>query len=144
MQIEKTLTQYGNVVYRTLNGHLVARTCAKCKLILPASNFAFNKTRNTHRPRCSSCVIKEIREKGYERKTPYERRVKTNNAWKKKNQSRDEKEIRDIQKIKYPNGDKLCPKCGETKPLSQFYRHRSSIDGLQYRCKTCHNALVRK
>lgn len=35
---------------------------------------------------------------------------------------------------------KLCPKCGETKPMEAFNRQRSKRDGRQSRCKACeHN-----
>lgn len=32
---------------------------------------------------------------------------------------------------------KKCPKCGEQKPLSEFYKNKSNKDGLQKRCKPC-------
>lgn len=32
---------------------------------------------------------------------------------------------------------KLCSGCGETKPLSDFYKDRSKSDGHQSRCKLC-------
>lgn len=37
----------------------------------------------------------------------------------------------------HPNPTKRCPRCGETKPLEDFYRDRSSRDGRYSRCKTC-------
>lgn len=33
---------------------------------------------------------------------------------------------------------KRCTKCGDDKPLDQFYRKQSAKDGLQSRCKDCH------
>ena len=36
-----------------------------------------------------------------------------------------------------PRRLKVCSKCGEAKPLKQFYRDRHSKDGLSYWCKTC-------
>lgn len=38
---------------------------------------------------------------------------------------------------------KTCTKCGETKTVDQFGKNRSHPDGLQSRCKTCHNACQR-
>lgn len=35
---------------------------------------------------------------------------------------------------------KVCTKCGETKPLGEFGKRRTSADGLQYACKPCLNA----
>jgi hypothetical protein len=32
---------------------------------------------------------------------------------------------------------KMCKKCGECKPLDQFYRHESGRDGYRNHCKTC-------
>jgi hypothetical protein len=32
---------------------------------------------------------------------------------------------------------KRCSKCGETKPLSEFFRNKSRKDGFQNWCKTC-------
>jgi len=36
---------------------------------------------------------------------------------------------------------KVCGKCGEPKPLSQFYSYARSSDGLQYQCKQCFGVL---
>lgn len=36
---------------------------------------------------------------------------------------------------------KTCTKCGETKPLSEFSKHRGQKDGLQSQCKGCHASL---
>lgn len=38
--------------------------------------------------------------------------------------------------------DKRCPKCGETKELSQFFRNRRTKDGLTCWCKSCHGAAT--
>jgi hypothetical protein len=32
---------------------------------------------------------------------------------------------------------KLCPKCDQTKPVSEFWKNRSTKDGLQPYCKPC-------
>ncbi len=37
---------------------------------------------------------------------------------------------------------KLCAKCGETKPRSEFHKRSASPDGLRSRCKPCHIADV--
>jgi len=34
---------------------------------------------------------------------------------------------------------KVCTKCGEPKPLSQFWKQKQTPDGLAYACKTCRN-----
>jgi len=33
---------------------------------------------------------------------------------------------------------KQCSICGQLKPESEFYKNRSSSDGLQSQCKECH------
>lgn len=39
---------------------------------------------------------------------------------------------------------KTCNRCGEPKPLSDFYVHSAMADGHLNHCKTCHKAAVRR
>lgn len=39
---------------------------------------------------------------------------------------------------------KRCSKCGELKPLSEFYRRESSKDGYRSECKSCNTAQNKK
>ena len=34
---------------------------------------------------------------------------------------------------------KLCPTCGEVKPLSEYYNDKRTRDGTSYECKECNN-----
>lgn len=38
---------------------------------------------------------------------------------------------------------KTCSRCGASKPLSAFHRNNATSDGLQSRCKDCHNEARR-
>ena len=37
---------------------------------------------------------------------------------------------------------KTCTKCGETKPLTEFHKHKRNRDGRQGRCKPCNIATA--
>jgi hypothetical protein len=39
---------------------------------------------------------------------------------------------------------KRCSRCGEEKPLSEFYKDRSKSNGLKSCCKACHGVADRK
>lgn len=32
---------------------------------------------------------------------------------------------------------KICKKCGTEKPLSEFYKRKSTLDGYRNQCKKC-------
>lgn len=38
---------------------------------------------------------------------------------------------------------KVCYKCGEKKPLSEFSKNKAKYDGLSSQCKACHKKLRR-
>ncbi|MFF0782014.1 endonuclease VII domain-containing protein [Streptomyces sp. NPDC003720] len=43
-------------------------------------------------------------------------------------------------KMDVPEGHKLCLKCGEVKPWSEWHRNATASDGLSTRCKACRAA----
>ncbi|MFD8811901.1 endonuclease VII domain-containing protein [Streptomyces sp. NPDC059627] len=43
-------------------------------------------------------------------------------------------------KVEVPEGHKLCLKCGEVKPWSEWHRNATASDGLSTRCKACRAA----
>lgn len=42
------------------------------------------------------------------------------------------------------NGTKVCCKCGEEKPVSEFHKDKNSSDGYTYQCKACRNAKYKE
>ncbi|GHF49430.1 recombination endonuclease VII [Streptomyces morookaense] len=43
-------------------------------------------------------------------------------------------------RVDVPEGHKLCLRCGETKPHSEWHRNATASDGLSTRCKACRAA----
>jgi hypothetical protein len=41
-------------------------------------------------------------------------------------------------------GQKRCPRCGETKPFTQFYKNRNTADGHTWLCKVCYLKNIRE
>ena len=39
---------------------------------------------------------------------------------------------------------KKCTKCGEVKPLSEFYKDKRATNGRQSECISCHNKMTQK
>ena len=49
-----------------------------------------------------------------------------------------------MEDTKVEEGFKRCSKCGEVKPISEFYKRKSSKDGLSSYCKECAKAYYAK
>jgi len=47
--------------------------------------------------------------------------------------------MKDTYRNRPPITEKCCAKCGEIKPVSDFYRSSHSTDGFKPRCKSCAN-----
>lgn len=46
--------------------------------------------------------------------------------------------MRDDYRDRVPATEKPCRRCGESKPVRDFYRDKRAADGLQASCKKCH------
>lgn len=46
--------------------------------------------------------------------------------------------------LPYPDGIKICNKCGKEKPYSEFHRKKSNSDGFNRNCKECENSRKRR
>lgn len=49
-----------------------------------------------------------------------------------------------LKEKEIPPGHKKCSRCGEVKPINEFYKRSSSKDGLAYACKDCEKSGVNK
>lgn len=54
------------------------------------------------------------------------------------------KVVGDIKKRITPEGMKICSRCEETKPVSEFYEDRKYSDHLDCVCKDCRKAIVKE
>ena len=46
-----------------------------------------------------------------------------------------------MDEVNVEEGFKRCSKCGEIKPISEFYKCKRKTDGLRSDCKQCHKAV---
>ena len=54
-----------------------------------------------------------------------------------KNQYRNNNKQINVYKICNDNDVKICFKCKQNKPITEYYKDMSKSDGLRYICKTC-------
>ena len=50
--------------------------------------------------------------------------------------------VSEIKKRITPEGMKICTRCEETKPVSEYYEDPTNSDGLDYVCKDCRKQMV--
>ncbi|MFE2044184.1 endonuclease VII domain-containing protein [Streptomyces sp. NPDC059477] len=95
-----------------------AKWCRKCRRDLPPAAFARDRNRRDGlQAHCRECVA-EYSAAHYRR-----RREAMGKA------------VR--ERVEVPEGHKLCRRCGEVKPWSEWHRNATASDGLSTRCKTC-------
>lgn len=98
------------------------RRCTKCRQILPLSEFEYtrsNKGEKIKRKICKTCYHESMSKKKDITKTNEDMNTTT-------------QETTTVQ-------TKTCICCGETKPLTEFYRDKKATDGHQSYCKRCLN-----
>jgi Recombination endonuclease VII len=94
-----------------------AKKCSACQKVLPACAFAANRSRpDGLQTNCRECAAEYYRRR-------QEARGKTVRA-----------------RVDVPDGHKLCLKCGEIKPWTEWHRNATASDGLSTRCKACRAA----
>src|SRR5690606_32730721 len=92
------------------------KRCSRCKQEKPRTEFGEDRrAKDRLRSECREC------------KRAYDREYKRKNA------------ARNPDEIPVP-AEKKCPKCGITRPLSEWSRSQVSPDGLQGYCKLCQSA----
>lgn len=98
------------------------RRCTKCRQVLPLSEFEYtrsNKGEKIKRKICRTCYHESMSKKKDITKTNEDMNTTT-------------QETTTVQ-------TKTCICCGETKPLTEFYRDKKATDGHQSYCKRCIN-----
>ncbi|HJC29572.1 MAG TPA: HNH endonuclease [Candidatus Dietzia intestinigallinarum] len=93
-----------------------AKRCTKCDETKPLTDYHRKAaSRDGHYARCKACVLAS-------QKAWYRERVAA-------------------ERIVPPTTDtKACTKCGEVKPLAEYYRNAKSTDGRSSQCKACRSA----
>lgn len=97
------------------------RRCTKCRQVLPLSEFEYtrsNKGEKIKRKICKTCYHESMS--------------------KKKNITKTNEDMTTTQETTTVQ-TKTCICCGETKPLTEFYRDKKATDGHQSYCKRCLN-----
>lgn len=103
-----------------------SKRCRHCSRVLPLSSFASNKRmKDGLQVWCRECVA------AYSA-TRYRRRRALLG-----------KTVREPTNVDVPADHKLCRKCGEIKPHSEWHRNATASDGLSTRCKACRAAQGR-
>jgi Recombination endonuclease VII len=104
------------------------KTCTRCKTAKPLDDFHRHaKAKDGHQAYCKGCAQRYVRE------------------WEAANAERlAAKHARALAEPVDPAKMKRCPRCGETKPMLEFYAHRSTRDRRATYCKLCAKAYERE
>jgi len=99
------------------------KVCLQCGRELPVSCFdRHSATKDGYQDRCRECLSEANR--------------------KAKDKPRDHKKRLPPEPV--PEGMKRCGRCGRVLPVAEFWKHKRSLDGLQWNCRDCQGELTKK
>jgi hypothetical protein len=101
------------------DGH---RLCRDCQTWKPLEEFCTSSKRPSGRGSyCKDCFAQRS-------KASYAKRVRVSQG----------RAVRSVRQV--PEGHRFCTDCEQTKPLTEFPRHRNDSGGHGRYCKPCHNS----
>lgn len=113
------------------------RECRKCGTYRPLSRFSVvPSVSNATATVCHDC--KNSRPRDPEKSRQYGRNTRA------RRKERTVEDLTTIQTSLYPGGMKVCKKCHNQLPISQFPRNVYETDGLRRNCSTCRNESNKK
>lgn len=140
IRMQKRSSWYGSYyVNPDIPEECVAKTCSICRKVLPAASFGRHaKGRFGLASRCRPCVkVYDSAVHNTITESGITRGVSRARDQIKRNIVRTSDQIKEDQERLRPSGDKKCRTCRTIKPLSEYYAHRSRIDGLSDICISC-------
>lgn len=135
MQIRKITSPQNHVIYLTLDNDPIARECAACRTVLPASQYQTLTNKRTLASRCIPCLTPYIEQMMHSRRKSTAQGILRERHIRLKNRT-DYQVMRDRNRI-CPGGVAQCSECREYKKFKHFVKDRSQPRGLDYRCKAC-------
>lgn len=139
MQVTKNISHKGSVIYYTLKGRCVARTCIYCGEFKKGSQF-INADANSVNGGCRDCELSKLRSITHN-PISHNKKIK---RYRRKNAAKSDRTLARIQSERYPDRMKTCTMCKTTLPLKDFGVSRGNPDGLMYRCKKCNAKSARR
>lgn len=118
--------------YYDSSNQLIAKTCATCDKVKAVDDFAPARAQSDGLfSKCIPCA------REYQKRYTQTGPLKPTTVGRAQYAARTDEEIRDILEKRFPNGDKKCTACAETKSLDEFYINKSNPSIASSRCKEC-------
>lgn len=121
----------------------LSKPCSKCGTEKPLSEFhAYKKSPDGRKAICKACRKSESLAHYWtnpekQREKNREKRLKDPEKWREYSRKMHAKLSKRKPPVVRASEGKSCTGCGETKPLSEFWKQPVARDGLAYRCKQC-------